>query len=146
VKVIVAGFDDRERAEAALAQLRAAGFDDDDIALVTGRDPAAADVPGQQDPRRGDSTLPVATFGTAAGAVVGGAMFGPAGAIVGGLVGGGFGAMLSGRGMTEDEIRDYESYLREGRYTLAVDAAPREAEAWRILKQAGADRLRERDD
>ncbi|MGH2354407.1 MAG: hypothetical protein ACRDJN_22600, partial [Chloroflexota bacterium] len=89
-----------------------------------------------------DSTVPVTTFATITGVIVGGALFGPVGAIIGGLAaGGGLGAALSTRGMTEDEVREYETQLSAGHYVLTVDADGRESTARAILTVAGAERL-----
>ena len=135
--LIVGTFETQGEAEAALAQLLAAGFAEQDIALVDNQ--AQADVPGAQDPRRDEGGVPVALFATAVGVIIGGGLFGPIGAVIGGLTTGGLlGATMERHGITRDELERYESRLRKGRYSLAVSTVLREDEARRLLRAAGA--------
>ncbi|HEX2034895.1 MAG TPA: hypothetical protein VHS99_11975 [Chloroflexota bacterium] len=150
--IVSGAFVDRVRAEEALGRLREAGFQDNEMGLVTrteAEEDRTVEVPAPDDPRRGDSAVPVATFATIAGVVVGGAFFGPVGAIIGGLAtGGGLGAVLSTRGYTEDEARAYERRLGAGHHVLTVNTGAdadgtRTYAARTILRQHGADLIPE---
>ncbi len=141
--VIAGSFATQTEADAAAARLKAAGFADDQLAVLS----KAYDAVGapKDDEQRANEAVDGATLGAAVGAVVGGALFGPVGAIVGGLaVGGGVAAALSRLGMSEEEAREFEARLHEGRYAVVVhldEDDPRAAEARRILTGAGADRI-----
>jgi hypothetical protein len=139
VTVIVGTFATRTAAEAAAARVRAAGFPEDAISLI-----ARANEPGstpEPDPRRESDDLPVTAFATITGVLIGGALFGPVGAIVGGLAAGGsLGTWLSTRGLSEEEARQFESELAEGRFLLAIEAGDREREV-RDLLAAGAEEV-----
>jgi uncharacterized membrane protein len=141
---IVSGtFATRLEADDAIQQLKAAGFTEDEFALIS-REHEAVGAP-KDDEQRGHETVEAATVGAAVGAVVGGALLGPLGAVLGGAAaGGGLAALLRTRGMEEAEARAYEERLRAGRLVLLVyvdEADRRAAEARRILQGAGADRV-----
>jgi hypothetical protein len=138
--VVVGSFANADRAEAALNRLRVEGFREEDLALLSRSTHEGTEtVPAPDDPRRGDSAVPVATFATIAGVVAGGAMFGPIGAIIGGLAtGGGLGSWLSTRGLTEDEAREYEQRVSEGHHLVAVRTDMHTATARGLLLEAGA--------
>lgn len=141
--VIAGSFGTQTEADDAVARLKAAGFTDDRLAVLS----KAYDAVGapKDDEQRANDAIDGATLGAAAGAVIGGALFGPVGAIVGGLaVGGGVAAALSRLGMSEEEAREFEARLHEGRYAVVVhldEDDPRAAEARRILAGSGASRI-----
>jgi hypothetical protein len=145
--VVVGSFATDDRAQEALERLRIEGFRDEDLALLSRSAREGTEtVPAPDDPRRGDSAVPVSTFATVAGVIIGGAMFGPVGAIIGGLAtGGGLGAWLSTRGMTEDEAREYEHRVAEGQHLVAVRTTDRLATARGVLLEAGAEYVGRQD-
>jgi len=153
---VVGVFQDRARAEQAVAELRHAGFRDDQISYVTPHgDATATSTTGTQE---GDH----AGTGAAVGAVSGGVLGGLAGAVAAGLipgvgpflaagilgatvVGAGAGAAagglvggLIGMGIPEEEARYYESEAKSGRTIVTVRADSRYDEAWAILLRYGA--------
>ena len=143
--LIVGSFGTQTQAEDAVARLKAIGFGDDDLSVVsTAADPVGAP---KDEGQQADDRVDAGVVGAAVGAVVGGALLGPVGAVLGGVAaGGGLVAALGSRGMSEDEAREYEARLRAGRYVLAVDtpdtATPdREATVREILRAAGADEV-----
>jgi hypothetical protein len=154
--LVVAAFDTRVQAERAMAELRHAGFRDDQIGMAM-RD-CEAQVADAIDERAGHR----AEEGMAAGAVVGTGLgaaiallipgFGPViawgiltvalegallGAAAGGLVGG-----LTGLGATEEDAHFCERAFRDGRPVVIVRANRRRAEARKTLLQCGGYDLR----
>jgi hypothetical protein len=151
---VVGVFYTRSEAEAAVRELRDAGFSDDKIGMI------ARDAEGNMINERNQETL--AGEGAAAGAVVGagaGALVGlgvlagtipvigpvlaigtlgtvllnaAGGAAILGLVG-----ALVGVGIPEDDARYYESEVHGGRFLVTVEADNRNAEAWSILHRSG---------
>jgi hypothetical protein len=151
---VIGVFYTRAEAEAAIRDLRTAGFADDRIGMV------ARDSDGNIVTEKGGDTM--AEEGAAAGAVVGagaGALVGlgvltgtipvigpvlaigtlgtillnaAGGAAILGLVG-----ALVGLGIPEDEAKYYEGEVHGGRFLVTVDAANRDAEAWSILHRSG---------
>ncbi len=151
---VVGVFYTRPEAEAAIRDLRTAGFSDDRIGMV------ARDAQGHMVAEKGGETL--AEEGAAAGAVVGAG----AGALVGlGVLAGtipvigpvlaigtlgtlllnavGGAAVLSvvgalvGMGIPEDEAKYYENEVHGGRFLVTVDADSRGTEAWSVLHRSG---------
>jgi len=146
---VVGVFATRAEAEAAVSDLRAAGFADGDIGLV-GRD-ASGKVKHQSGDTHADDG---AVIGAAAGAgamalgslavtfgvipVVGPILaVGPlaaalisagAGAAAGGLAG-----ALIGYGIPEDDAGYYEGEVKAGKFLVTVSAKGRTSEAWDIL-------------
>jgi hypothetical protein len=147
----VAVFETSGQADAAVNELRAAGFADDRIGVVHRYAGASGD-------RTGESMAEGLAVGTAAGgalgvlgglavvagvltpigpAVAGGALAGvltsaAAGAAVGGLTG----ALMS-MGVPEDEARLYEGEVGAGRAVVSVRADARYDEALGILRRSG---------
>jgi hypothetical protein len=149
---VVAVFHSHDKAAQAMAQLKDAGFSNDQISLI------GKDTDGKVK-KEGD----MAGTGAATGAVVGagaaalaslGMTFGvipvigpvlavgplaaalisaAGGAAAGGLVGG-----LVGMGIPEHEARYYEGEVQSGRYLITVNAGNRNDEAWAILNGLGA--------
>ncbi|HYH64506.1 MAG TPA: YsnF/AvaK domain-containing protein [Urbifossiella sp.] len=146
---VVGVFATRTEAEAAVRDLRAAGFADADIGLV-GRNADGKVTHETGDTNAGEG----AVIGAAAGAgalalgslavtfgvipVIGPILaVGPlaaalisagAGAAAGGLAG-----ALIGWGIPEDDAGYYEGEVKAGRYLVTVNAAARSSEAWDIL-------------
>jgi len=154
--VVVGVFQDRGRAEQAVADLRHAGFRDDQISYVTPHREETATT------AKGTTEEDHAGTGAAVGAVSGGVLGGLAGAVAAGLipgvgpflaagilgatvVGAGVGAAagglvgaLIGMGVPEEEARYYESEAKAGRTIVTVRAETRYDEAWAILLRHGA--------
>ena len=154
-------FSTRAQAQSAVQALRASGFSDASIGVLT---QGQADIPGVND-RSGVDSDPTGTqweegagVGAAAGAVTGTGLglavaaglmspLGPlvaggtliallasagAGAAVGTVIGG-----LVGLGIPEDDAAYYEGELKSGRTLVTVDAGARYAEAQNIIRQHG---------
>lgn len=138
--LVVGSFDTQTQAEEAVARLEAIGFADADLAVVS----QAADPPKppKDEEQRAHDVVDVSVAGAALGAILGGALLGPVGAVLGGTAaGGGVAAAFSSHGASEEEVREYEARLREGRYLLAVRTDDRTADARAVLDQFGADRI-----
>ena len=150
---VVGIFATRSEAEAALRDLRAAGFKDEKIGLV------ARNASGEMVDESGDT---YADEGAVAGAVAGAGVgtlvglgviagvipvIGPAivagtlGTILTNAVGGaalaGLVGALVGFGIPEEDARYYESEVKSGRYLVTVSAGGRSSEAWSILNRHG---------
>jgi hypothetical protein len=158
--VVVAAFADRAAAQAAVRELKAAGFRDDEIG-VAGRD---TEHDPSLDQATGSHVAEGAGVGAAAGAGVGalwalgiaaGILPGIGPVIAGGLLasllasaGGGavvgsvLGALI-GLGIPEEEASYYESAFKAGNTLVTVCAPGRALEARDILNRNGASR---RDD
>jgi hypothetical protein len=154
-RTVVGLFPRRHDAEAAIRDLKAAGFRDDQVGLAL-----------QDKEQQGDlleSTGAKEAQGAAAGAVSGGLVGGLIGLlgsllvpgvgpiVVGGvlastLTGVGIGAAtggvigaLMGLGVPENDARHFDQGLRLGSTLVTVDAGPRTAEALAILDRHGVD-------
>ena len=151
---VVAMFEDRNAAEAAVETLRQANFDEDSLGFaIRGSDAVAGgmlvDAEGAKDGKG-------AVAGAAAGAAIGGTLavaaalipgVGPilaggviaaffGGAVAGTAVGGILGAM-TGLGISEEEAKFYEKHFNEGKAIVAVRAGARYREAMDILSRSG---------
>jgi uncharacterized protein (TIGR02271 family) len=157
----VAVFNDRSDAQRAIAELRQAGFSEDQIG-VTARDAGdqqalKADDDGHS---HGNRAAKGAATGLAAGAGVGalwglGILAGVIPAIGPAIAGGTLGILLSsagagaataglagaliGLGIPEDEAHHYEEEFRAGRIVVTVAAKDRYAQAMSILRSASGD-------
>ncbi len=150
-------FTERSQAERTIAELRHAGFGDDQIGFVArDNDKMANNSMGNGDART--ETVASAATGAISGGIIGGVAgaaasllmpaLGPA--IAGGILGialggaalgaaaGGFAGALAAMGVPEEEARYYESQLGSGRVILTVDAPGRYQEAVAILRANGA--------
>ncbi len=159
---ILGVFDEPSDAEQALTGLRGAGFAPDQISVVA-QDPQDARPPDERHDPDGE--------GASTGAVTGGVFGGLAGLLVGisalvipgigpivgsgilvaALAGAGIGAAAGGlvgaltaHGMPEEDARDYEAHVKDGRILLTVHAASAaQARAARdILNGSGGDTVR----
>ncbi|MBX9579602.1 MAG: YsnF/AvaK domain-containing protein [Gemmataceae bacterium] len=150
---VIGVFATRSEAEAALRDLRAAGFTDDQLGLV------ARNASGQMVDEAGETYADEgAVAGVVAGAGVGALVglgvlagvipvIGPA--IAGGTLGviltnaaGGAAALgiagaLIGWGIPEEDAKYYEAEVKAGRFLVTVEAADRKDEAWAILHKHG---------
>jgi len=150
---VVGVFGTRAEAEAAVRDLKAAGFDDDHIGLI-GRRADGTVTREDGDTHAGEG----AAIGAAAGAgalalgslavsfgvipVIGPVLaMGPlAAALVSAAAGaaaGGVAGALIGWGVPEDDAGYYEDELKAGRFLVTVHAGDRAVEAWTILNRHG---------
>jgi hypothetical protein len=154
--VLVGLFNDRNEAELAADELRAAGFAHDEIGYaIRGSDAVRG---GMISDAEGTKDVKGAIEGASVGAIVGAGLaaavtlvlpgvgpvlaagmlamvlgYGAAGAAVGGI----FGA-LHGLGVSEDEAKEYEKEFHAGKAIVAVKAGNRLSEAAGILRRHGA--------
>jgi uncharacterized protein (TIGR02271 family) len=150
---VVGVFATRAEAEAAVRDLRAAGFKDEHIGLI-GRNAAGKleDESGETYAEEGAATGAIA--GAGAGALVGLGVLagvipaiGPAivagtlGTILTNAVGGaaiaGLAGALIGWGIPEEDAAFYESEVKAGRFLVTVDAGSRADEARAIIRRHG---------
>jgi len=154
-ETVVAVFRSMGDARAAIESLQREGWNQKDVSLITRGKESELDATGPLD--QGDQMEKSALVGAAAGATLGllagsallivpgigpvvfaGAM---ASGITGGLVGGLVGAM-SGWGVKENHVREYEQELRDGKTLLVVTGDPRRlAEAQSVLEDTQAERV-----
>jgi len=150
---VVGVFNTRAEAEAALRDLRAAGFKDDQIGMVArNASGKLVDETGETYAEEGAAVGAVA--GAATGAAVGAGILagvipvigpvmalGTLGTILVNAAGGaaiaGVAGALIGWGIPEEDAKYYESEVKAGRFLVTVDAKDREAEAWTILSRHG---------
>jgi len=152
----VAGvFETRERADRAVAELKAAGFADSDIGMVYRNESGEMVKTGAAEETYVEEG---ATAGAVAGAVGGAAVgagiiagvipvigpvlaLGTLGTILANAAGGaaiaGIAGALIGWGIPEDDAEYYEGQVKEGRYLVTVDTTDRAAEARTILSRGG---------
>ena len=149
-------FHSRDKAEAAIAELRRNGFDADDLGFVSKRSDEWSDL--ATDKEVSDSAA-AGTAGIAAGAGIGGLWaagilsgmlpaIGPA--IAGGILGsvlssmaagaaaGGIVGALAGLGFTDEDTKYYQTEFESGRILVTVRAGNRFDEATRIMESHGA--------
>jgi uncharacterized protein (TIGR02271 family) len=150
---VVGVFNTRAEAEAALRDLRAAGFKEDRVGMVA-RNPSGKLVDENDETYAEEGAAVGAVAGAGAGALVGWGVLsgvvpviGPAIALgtlgtilanaAGGAVIAGIAGALIGWGIPEEDAKYYELEVKAGRFLVAVDAKDREAEAWTILSRHG---------
>jgi hypothetical protein len=148
-------FETRAAADKAIADLRAAGYRDDQIGLV-GRDSSGKAV---RTDAAGNKAGEGAAIGAAAGAATGAAIgagiaagvipvIGPVLAIgtlgtillnaAGGAAAAGLAGGLIGWGIPEEEAKYYEGEVKAGRYLVTVDSRGRTDDPESILDRHGA--------
>ena len=156
--VAIGTFEYRDRADAAVTALQAAGFAHADIGVIARRTDEWSDFDNANDTPT-DNAATGAVAGAAAGAGVGGLWalgisvglmpaIGPI--VAGGLLGsvlasaaagaaaGGVGGALLGLGLSEDDANYYHSEVAAGRTVVTVRAGDRFEEAMGILRDHGA--------
>jgi len=149
---LVGVFHERSSAEAAVHDLRSAGFDSAHVSMVTKGHEKDAKADGAN-VAAGAATGAVAGAGVAAlvslgmtfgvipvigpilavGPLAAALISGASGAAVGGLVGG-----LVGLGIPEEEARYYEKEVASGRTLVTVRTDGRYDEAWDVMNRHGA--------
>jgi uncharacterized protein (TIGR02271 family) len=158
-KTTVGVFENRAAAERAVADLRKAGYRDDQIGLVAkDADGSTVRTDGAGETHAGEGAL----IGTAAGAGVGGLVglgvlagvipvIGPVLAIgtlgtillnaAGGAALAGLAGALVGMGIPEEDAKYYEGEVKAGRYLVTVEAGDRAADAREVYtRHGGCDR------
>ena len=150
---VIGVFATRAAADAALRDLRAAGFKEDQIGLV------ARNASGKLENESGETYaeeggVAGAVAGAAGGALVGlGVVYGMIPAVgpvlavgtlgtvllnaAGGAAIAGIAGALIGWGIPEEEANWYEAEVKAGRFLVTVDAGNRKDEAWAIIHRHG---------
>ena len=144
--------DDVDNAQTVVDSLRALGFEDDDIYVITNQDIILEDLP-EADPRQYSDLLPALKKGAGVGGALG--LFGgilmatvpPAGIVVGGaaipaLAAGGaaFGAWTSslvGISAPNSKLEEFQSAVENGKTLVLVDAEDDQAESLIAKIEAG---------
>jgi len=158
-QAIVGVFETKARAEKAIADLKAAGFDDDHIGMIHRNSEGKTIKTGAADDTYAEEgAVAGAVAGAAGGALVGAGIMagvipvigpvlalGTLGTILVNAAGGaaivGLTGALIGWGIPEEDAEYYENEVKAGRYLVTVEAGDREAEARSILRgQGGFDR------
>jgi len=152
---VVGVFETKARADQAVADLKAAGFDDKNIGMVYHNAQGETVKKGAaDDTNAGEGAAIGAAVGAAGGAAVGAGILagvipviGPAfalgtlGTILANAAGGaailGISGALIGWGIPEEDAEFYENEVKTGRYLVTVEAKDREAEARSILHGRG---------
>ena len=158
--VVIGVFETRDRAEQAMADLRAAGFDAGTIGMLARNDEGKlvrTDAEGEESNAEEGAAVGAAV-GAAGGAAIGAAVLtglipaigpvlavGTLGALLinaaGGAVVGLIAGALIGWGIPEEDAGYYESEVKSGRYLVTVEANGRAAEARAIMdRHSGFDR------
>ncbi|MBA4063562.1 MAG: hypothetical protein C0501_07570 [Isosphaera sp.] len=152
---VVGVFETKARADRAVEDLKAAGFDEGKIGLVF-RDAEGGTVKsGAADETYAEEGAAIgAVAGAAGGAAIGAAIVagmipvigpvlavGPLAAVLLNAAGGaaiaGVAGALIGWGIPEEDASFYETEVQNGRYLVTVDAGNREAEARDLLHRGG---------
>jgi uncharacterized protein (TIGR02271 family) len=152
---VVGVFETKARADRAVADLRAAGFDDDHIGMVhRNAEGETVKTGAADDTYAEEGAVAGAVAGAAGGAALGAAIVagaipvigpvlavGPLAAVLLNAAGGaaiaGVAGALIGWGIPEEDATFYENELKSGRYLVTVDAGTREAEAREVLHRGG---------
>ena len=149
-------FHDRSGAEAAIQDLKVAGFDASRMGIVTQDKAANRELAEEHGTRSTEGAVTGGVIGGSIGALLAatGALVIPGigpfisggilatsvlGGAAGWLVGG-----LAGIGIPKEEAEYYESEVQQGRTLVTVDAAGRDAEARSILLRNGAEDLQDK--
>jgi len=157
---LIGVFTDRVRAQRSVAELKAMGFGDDRVGVVSPDDGAAGSTPDEAETafshtKAGEGAAIGAAAGAGTGAIwalgIAAGMLPPIGPIVvGGLLGsiltsaaggaaiGGVTGALVGLGVPEEEARYYEGKLQAGQTLVVVRAGRRYEEARSVFLRYGA--------
>src|SRR5262245_13118901 len=149
---LIATFADRKRAERFLEELRRAGFQNDEIGMVS-PDAVAPDGEGTHvEEGAAAGALTGGVLGAFAGALASGLIPGigpviaaglPAGVVRGRAAGAATGGLLGaliGLGVPEEEARRHEQAVQQGRTLVLVQSKARNGEALAILRQLDHER------
>jgi uncharacterized membrane protein len=157
---VIGSFDGMTSAERALQELKDAGFSRDQISLVARSDSTVSTVDGHTTTRDAEiGAGGIGVLGGVAGWLLGiSALAIPGiGPVVGlgilwttlagvgiGAVAGGLSGALIGHGVDEDQAREYERHVRQGRTLVTVHTANQEQQeqARKILDNAGGTDVR----
>jgi uncharacterized protein (TIGR02271 family) len=152
---VVGVFETKARAEQAIEDLKAAGFDDDKIGMVyRGTDGEMVKTGAADETYAEEGAVAGAVAGAAGGALVGAGIIagvipviGPVLAIgtlgtvllnaAGGAVIAGIAGALIGWGIPEEDAEFYENEVKSGRYLVTVEANGRAVEAREALHRRG---------
>jgi uncharacterized protein (TIGR02271 family) len=152
---VVGVFETKARAEQAVEDLKAAGFDDDKIGMVyRGADGQTVKTGAADDTYAEEGAVAGAVAGAAGGALVGAGIIagvipvigpvlalGTLGTVLANAAGGaaliGLTGALVGWGIPEEDAEYYENEVKSGRYLVTVDAAGKALEAREALYRRG---------
>ncbi len=149
-------FENRADAERAVEDLKGAGFNQNNIGLVTQDKQANQQLAEEHGTHSTEGAVAGGLIGGTAGALLAatGALVIPgvgpflsAGILATSLVGGAAGWLvggLAGLGIPREEAQYYEERVQSGSTLVTVDAAGRDAEARQILLRDGAEDLQDR--
>lgn len=154
-KTTVGVFGTRAAAEQAVADLRAAGYRDDQIGMVgKNADGKTVSTGAARDSKAAEGAAVGAAVGAASTAAVGAGIMagvipviGPVLALgplavtllnaAGGAAAAGLAGALVGAGIPDEDAKYYEGEVTAGRYIVTVDAGNRAADARRVYAQHG---------
>jgi hypothetical protein len=154
-RMTVGVFETRDAAERAVADLRAAGYRDDEISVVAKNESGEVvhtDATGHNNAADGAAlgvaagagvgalaslavsfgVIPVIGPVLAAGPIAAAVFTGAATAAAGGIAG-----ALIGAGIPEEDARYYEGEVNAGRYVVMVDRGARTRDDWEIFSRHG---------
>jgi len=152
---VVGIYETLDAAKQAIETLEQSNFPSEQVSLVTHS--VERQVPEEEELQYGDQAQTDAAKGAGIGGLVGVLLGAPllaipgigpvllAGPIAAGMTGaivGGFLGALTGWGVHEDQVAEYEEKVREGATLVVADGDPQEvAEAQRTLKETDATRV-----
>lgn len=154
---VVGVFHNQREAQEAIRDLKAAGFTDNDIGLISHHDDGdhAHTVHDEHGNKAGEGAAVGAATGAGVGAlwavgiaagmlpaigpvVAGGVLGSVLASAAGGAVAAGIAGALAGLGIPEEEADYYENEFSAGRTLVTVKGSTRRDEAWSILQRHGA--------
>lgn len=150
---VIGVFSSRGQAEQAAGQLRQEGFDKEISILAKGNEQESGQMSGNNN--IADGTTSGATIGALGGLALGaGALAipgigpllaaGPIASAISGAAVGGLGGALVDYGIPEEESRQYESDVKQGKALIGVECSANKAQkAKQILQENGADNIKE---
>src|SRR5215207_3070046 len=141
--IVVGIFDRRSDAEAAIGDLKSAGFRRDDISLIMQQPERSEDPIGSGKTKADQGTVVGVSTGAVLGSIVGvaalaipgvGALLaaGPIAAALGAMGGAALGGLVgsfTGLGIPSEEAKQFDEAVRAGQVVLAVRIVDRSAEA-----------------
>jgi hypothetical protein len=153
---VIGVFDSHTRAQAAVNDLRSLGFSEAQIGVASKRDSkisGATDTPDADENAAAGATTGAA-MGLGAGAlwgmgilagvlpaigpvIAGGTLAALAASAATGAAAGGLAGALLGMGMSDDDVKYYDSEFTRGRVIVTVDAGARSVEAQEVVARHG---------
>lgn len=154
---VIGTFETASQAQAAVNELRSLGFTESQIGVASksSDDVVGAHSTTDADENAGEGAATGAAVGLGAGAlwglgimagvlpaigpvIAGGTLAAIAASAATGAAAGGLAGALLGMGVSEDDVRYYDTEFSRGRTIVTVDAGARVAEASRVMSRHGA--------